>query len=279
MFEILNEADAIAIGARFPQAEPDKVDIDILVAGIGGSGILDGCEVTAQGPATMNVDVAVGNVLVAGTLAAVAAGALAIGAADVTNPRLDLIAVDNTGTKSVVVGIAAAVPVFPAIPVNSVILAAILIPAGDTAIETAQIVDKRVAVLAMLYSVHQYVFTPDAAPAAAIVAGDQQGNIYQSGPSQELVKLITSHCKTTPVTTAATWQIEYGDTNDLDTVAVWTEIDLFSHTAAHKTVRSTGFTTATIPADRIIRFNVDAVGGTAAKDVTITLEVWRPLQT
>jgi hypothetical protein len=131
----------------------------------------------------------------------------------------------------------------------------------------------------VLYSVHQYIFTPDAAPGDAIVAGDQQGNIYVSGPSNETVKRIVSHCETAPVTSAATWQIEFGNTEDLDTVDSWTEIDLFSHTAAAKTIVSTSFTNATITAQRIIRFNVDAIGGTAAKDVTVSMEVWRPLQT
>ena len=135
------------------------------------------------------------------------------------------------------------------------------------------------------YSVHQYEFTPDAALGAAISTGDQQGNVYVSGPSDEIVKRIVSHCETAPLTTAATWQIEYASTatgnafEDLDVISVWTEVESFSHTAGQKTViADSGFTNATLPSRRALRFNVDAAGGTPAQNVTVIVEVWRPLQ-
>lgn len=131
----------------------------------------------------------------------------------------------------------------------------------------------------IIYSVHQYIFTPDAAPGADIATGDQQGNIYVSGPTAETVKRIVSICETAPVTTAATFELEYGSTEDLDTPPTWTRIDLFSHTAGQKTVLSTSFDQTSIPAQRLIRMNVDAAGGTPAKDSTLIMEVWRPLKT
>lgn len=571
MFTIPNEADA----AFADQAEPDKVDLDILVAAHKGDGVIAGCAVTAQVTPDMTVAVASGSVIVGGTIATVSSGNVTITAANPTNPRFDLVVVSNAGVKSAAAGTAAANPVFPAIPASSVVLAAVYVPAADTDIDSNQIVDKRVIVIeavlkalfdantfiyattdntpeaktraevmallsgqaaadfamnakkitglanataaddaasqdlnivpaegfvrklsatgyyaiksnlvasvpptidddynagyragslwmtslgywvcqdptagaaywlslfnsldtaelwdalgdlaygtgpdtgarlapnttttkkfltqtgngaasaapvwedhggaadphtgyqkesekdaasgyaglsvgskiaasqmqevlayadltddpvgthaaltaahgatgavvgttnsqtlsdktlttptiasfvnathahaaaasgGALYSVHQYVFTPDAAPATAIVAGDQQGFIHVSGPSDEIVKRIVSHCETAPVTTAATWQIEYALTatdneyEDLDKILTWQEIDPFSHTAAHKTVVSTSFTTAALPARRAIRFNVDAIGGTAAQDVTVIMEIWRPLQ-
>ncbi len=128
------------------QAEPDKVDVDILVAGIGGTSVVSGCLVTAQGSPDMTVAVASGTVRVGTTTAAVSAGNLTIGTADATNPRFDLIAVNNVGTKSVVAGTPAAAPVFAAIPADSVILAAVFVPAAATQITTARITDKRVLI-------------------------------------------------------------------------------------------------------------------------------------
>ncbi len=130
--------------AGFPdQAEPDAVDLDILVQGIQGDGVLSGCAVTAQGSPDMTVAVASGSVRIGGTIATVTTGNVTIAAADGTNPRFDLIAVDTAGTKSRVAGTAAANAVFPTVPANSVILAAVYVPANDTAINANQITDKR----------------------------------------------------------------------------------------------------------------------------------------
>jgi hypothetical protein len=139
-FQIPNEATA-----AFPdQAEPDSVDVDVLVAAFGLSGVVTGCAVTAQGTPDNTVAVASGKVVVNATVVVtVASGNLTIAAGDAANPRFDLVVVNNAGVKSVVQGTAAANPVFPAIPANSVVLAAIYVPANDTTIEAGQIVDKR----------------------------------------------------------------------------------------------------------------------------------------
>lgn len=142
-FTIPNAADA-AVPA---QAEPDKVDFDVLAAGTNGTGVLTGCAVTAQAIPDMTVAVASGTVSIAGVSAAVTSGNLAIPAADASNPRFDLIVASNTGVKSVVTGAPASAPVFPSIPASSVALAAVYVPATDTAIQSNQIVDKRVQVL------------------------------------------------------------------------------------------------------------------------------------
>lgn len=141
-FTIPHESDA-AFG---DQAELDKGDFAILVAGIAGDGVISGCAVTAQTTPDMTVAVAAGTVVVGGQQANVAAGNLAIGAADPTNPRFDLVTVNSSGTKAVVAGTPAPNPVFPAVPSGSVVLAAVYVPAGDTAIQQNQIVDKRVFV-------------------------------------------------------------------------------------------------------------------------------------
>lgn len=141
-FKILNEPDVF----NASQAEVDKVDIDILVAGYSASGVLSGCAVTAQGIPDMTVAVASGTVIVAGVVADVTGANATIGTADGTNPRFDLITINNAGTIAMTPGAAAANPVFPSIPANSIVLAVIYVPALDTTIATNQITDKRVVV-------------------------------------------------------------------------------------------------------------------------------------
>ena len=131
----------------------------------------------------------------------------------------------------------------------------------------------------VLYSVHQYVFTPDAAPAAEAVTGTPQGNIYVSGPGTELVKRIIISCKTA-AGTAFTFTLDYDSGGeDMDSFAVDTEIDEVAVGTAKGIIVTSGFTTATIAARSLIALDITLITGTGPKDVTITLEVWRPLQT
>jgi hypothetical protein len=126
------------------QAEPDAVDFDIISAATNGYGILSGCACTpASSGSTLGVAVAAGVVWVASTPATVASGTVTPGAAHASLGRFDLVAVNASGTKSVVAGTAAATPVFPAIPASSTILCAVWIPATATSITAGNIVDKR----------------------------------------------------------------------------------------------------------------------------------------
>jgi hypothetical protein len=141
-FTIPNETGAF----HADLAEPDSRDFaDILAPAWNLTGVVSGCEVTAQGTPDMTVAVASGVAIVAGTSATVASGNVTITAADGTNPRFDLICVDSAGTKSAVAGTAASNPVFGD-PAGKVVLAAVYVPANDTAIASNQIVDKRVIV-------------------------------------------------------------------------------------------------------------------------------------
>lgn len=141
-FTIANLADVF----HENQAEIDSVDLGILVAALAGNGVIEGCAVTAQGSPDMTVAVAAGYVRVDGKVAAVLSGNVTVGTADGTHPRFDLITVNNAGTKACTAGTAAAEPVFPAIPANSVVIAAVYVPASDTTIASNQITDKRVIV-------------------------------------------------------------------------------------------------------------------------------------
>ena len=151
-FEILNEAASVvyvlAGENRYPQAEPDKVDFDILAQGINEEGVVSGCAVTERGAGqNATVDVTAGVVRIAGTDVAYAGGNVNCGAAHAALPRFDLIAINNAGVASAVNGVAAAPPVFPAVPANSVIVAAVWRAANDNTIANADIVDKRCLLL------------------------------------------------------------------------------------------------------------------------------------
>lgn len=142
MFTIPNVADA-----AFPhQSRVFSTDFATLVAGDAATGVVSGGAVTAQGTPDMTVAVAAGTVSVAGVDVTVAGGNVTITAADSSNARFDLIVSDNVGALSAVAGSPIIDPVLPAIPANSVVLATVYVPANDTAINSNQIIDKRVFV-------------------------------------------------------------------------------------------------------------------------------------
>lgn len=121
-------------------------DIDAMVRGSIGDGVLGGCAVTAQGSPDMTVAVAAGSVQIAGLTVAVSGANGTITTADGSNPRLDVISINSAGTIVVTAGTPAAEPAAPALPASSAMLALVRIPASDTTISSAQIVDKRVSV-------------------------------------------------------------------------------------------------------------------------------------
>lgn len=118
--------------------------MEVILAALTGDCVLSGCAVTAQGVPNMTAAVAKGAVLTNGVLKAIAAANVTIGAADATNPRFDLVVIDSTGAKAVRAGTAAATPKPPVRNTNDVVIAVVYVPATDTAVDTAQIVDLRV---------------------------------------------------------------------------------------------------------------------------------------
>lgn len=142
-FGIPNEVDAF----EGSQSELDAKDLEIIAAAVQGNGVLAGCAVTTAGT-DMNVDVAAGTVHINGAVVAVAPGALLLTQGG-ANPKFYLITVNNSGTKAATAGAVAAEPIFPNIPANSVVLAAVYVPASDTIITSTQIVDKRMFVPAL----------------------------------------------------------------------------------------------------------------------------------
>lgn len=121
-----------------------STDVAALVAGLKGEGVVSGCGVSAQGSPDMTLAVAAGMVTFVGSAVSVSAGNVTITTANSTNPRIDLVSVNSSGTKAVTAGTASANPAPPAIPSNSILLAMVYVPAADTAIAGNQITDKRV---------------------------------------------------------------------------------------------------------------------------------------
>lgn len=114
-----------------------------VIAAEGTDFVTSGCLVTAQGSPSMVVSIASGVVFSNGTRFAVAGADATHGAADATNPRLDLIVINNAGAIAIRAGTAAAAPKPAVRSANDVVLAVVYIPATDTTISTAQIVDLR----------------------------------------------------------------------------------------------------------------------------------------
>lgn len=123
----------------------------------GDDGIVTGGGVVTARATTLVLDVAAtGYRTAAGVDAVAAVGTATIGAADVTNPRVDTVVLNtSSGAYSVIAGTAAASgqianPAAPnfrgtlgALPANRIVLAYVLVPANATTIAQANILDAR----------------------------------------------------------------------------------------------------------------------------------------
>lgn len=129
------------------QAAPDSGDFAVLSMGMRGYGVVKGCAVTQRGAgANMSVDVAGGLIYVNERYAWLAPTTNVAVTAAGSSPRIDLVVANWNGVVSVVAGTAASIPVWPAIPTNSVVLAAVFVQASASTIVNANITDKRVTV-------------------------------------------------------------------------------------------------------------------------------------
>jgi hypothetical protein len=126
------------------------------------------------------------------------------------------------------------------------------------------------------HSEHTYVFVPDAAVGADVETGDAQGKHHHSGDNAATVTAGYLDAETAPTGADMIAQLEYGDTDDLDTVASWTQIALVTLPAGSKSVKA--LLSVALPANRLIRFNVDQVGSTVAgADAACDMKVLRKL--
>lgn len=152
-----------------------STDLDGMVLAHAGIGVVSGCAVTWD--SLLKVSVAEGAVHITDDHN-VAAGDLTADAADANRLRIDLVVVNNASVKSIQKGTWDSLdrPVMPAIPANSVALAALYVQPEATALTADHIIDKRLilgtlAVMAMHgYGYHEGRIVPggDALPGAGV---------------------------------------------------------------------------------------------------------------
>ena len=190
--------------------------LDVLVAGLSGIDcVLSGLAVT--GGADMTPAVAKGAVLSNGTLFAITAADVTIGAADATNPRIDLIVVNNAGALAVRAGTAAAAPKPPARSANDVVIAAVYVPATDTSIETTKCVDMRVMRERGPICVHKETASKAQNTSAAAVSIFTAAPVFASGlflsGRQLRVRAFGNVLHNTTTAMTLTVAISFGGTN------------------------------------------------------------------
>lgn len=111
-------------------------------------GVVSGLSVTAQDTPDMSVNVSGGVIYMQdGTRFEVETDTMNVIEADTTNPRIDIIYINGTGLVSYMPGTAEAEPTAPETPLNSQLLAEIAVAANATAIEAANITDKKKSIL------------------------------------------------------------------------------------------------------------------------------------
>lgn len=174
-----------------PQSIWMQTDIDALVQGFVKEGVVSGCAVTAQGTPDMTVAVAAGDVRIGTAIVAVTGGNVTIATANGTNPRVDLISVNSSGTKVATAGTAAVNPKAPALPATSVLLAMVYVPANDTTIAANQIIDKRIMIKISAYQMSFALNSFNPADADVVYFG--AAAFIGANPNQGLNKIYFRH--------------------------------------------------------------------------------------
>jgi hypothetical protein len=121
-------------------SEPDQIDFNIL--GNSRWGVVYGCDVTVSGTVASTAVGSNGVALVNGTVVAMTGGQSVTLGAGGSQPRFDLIGVNIGGTLVSIPGSPAADPLFPDVPANITVLAAVYVPIGSSQFESTY-TDKR----------------------------------------------------------------------------------------------------------------------------------------
>lgn len=145
-------------------------DINSVIDGVAGNGVISGLTQAEDSPAAMIVVVAAGTYVANGTLVTKATATdVTIEAADGSNPRKDIIIADSSGNITVVKGTAAAAvpsgqtgpntstPVPGNITANKIILAEVWVGTGVTTILDANITDRRIIISKTLNMAKAYM--------------------------------------------------------------------------------------------------------------------------
>lgn len=126
-------------------------------------------------------------------------------------------------------------------------------------------------------------WAPDADVDSDILAGDQQGRLFHSGPNGFTALSLIADYEVAGVGAGAgiVITVAYGDTNDLDTVASWTTIATVTNATTENTIIQTSMTNASVPADRLVRMSVTSIAFATSppQNGSISLTLKRPLRT
>jgi microcystin-dependent protein len=117
-------------------AEPDQVDFNTIAHSQWG--VVEGCFVSCS---LSTVTTLGGTALVNGQLVTVAGTSQSLGTGG-TLDRFDLVVVDTGGAMRIITGTASADPVFPPVPVDNTVLAAVFVPTGVSNLSN-NVIDKR----------------------------------------------------------------------------------------------------------------------------------------
>lgn len=130
---------------REAQARIFSVDLDTLVAGIAGRGVLSGFVVSEQTVPDMSVSVAAGGLLVDGAEVVKATPTtVAIGAAHGSLKRIDVVSVSPGLVFTATAGTPDVEPVAPDPPAGNVVLASVFVAPTVSSIVNADVGDRRV---------------------------------------------------------------------------------------------------------------------------------------
>ena len=188
-FYIPNAPDASVVD----QAEPDSVDFVAL--GNRKSGVISGCEVTAQVSPNQTVQVTAGEILTEGVYKTVSSSSsLSVGLGSSAGPRFDLVVATSTGALAVREGTAGANPTFPTLSSGDVLLAAVYRTSGTAStVSGTQITDKRI-----------FMMSNDARTGA----GEPSGSVGSIGDFyvNTTVTTITGRSQLWVKTGASTWE-------------------------------------------------------------------------
>lgn len=204
-------------------ARPFSQDLQIVAEAIRGNKILSGCLVSV-GSTLLQYSVSSGFFVREGVMVA-SAGVTnnTLNAADATNPRIDLISLNDSGTVVYTAGTAAsaATVVPPAIPqaagnINNQVVAYILVPALLTTLVAGDIVDKRIImpvghpyILDKASTVANFSYT-SSATRQIIYSKSILANLLSTGRILRLTLWGTFLNNT--ATKVLTWDVKFGST-------------------------------------------------------------------
>lgn len=165
--------ECVSSGGESPSyswVDLNTVDETTIAIVSGGGGVFAGGAVTAQGTPDQTVAVSAGSIITpeGKRYAFNGVSALAATAADVTNPRIDIVYVASDGVVTYLAGTAAASPSQPATPSNGTLLASIARAANDNTIATGDITKKR----AFIVTANDFVDVQDLAESSNTFTAD-----------------------------------------------------------------------------------------------------------